>query len=266
MAHWNFAHWDSGVRYDAPEVTRHPAMRDLTRFLDNPFDDKGVSIGELFAFTSDHLGRMAANNPGGELAGRITATTAALQLVEDCYTDDETKLAIRKARKQAKDSARQAMRQDLARVAGAVIAQFGEGSPQFTECFPHGRSVFHTCRDDQLEAQLQVVVNGITAHQAELGAPLVAQITAIRTGWTTVYEASESSSSDKTATQEEKRLARENLQLMLFLNLLKLAEMFARQPEKLPLYMQQHLLENPDTGETPEEPEPEPEPPPPPEE
>jgi hypothetical protein len=30
-------------------------------------------------------------------------------------------------------------------------------------------------------------------------------------------------------------LARENLQLMLFLNLLTLAEMFPRQPEKLPL-------------------------------
>jgi hypothetical protein len=53
---------------------------------------------------------------------------------------------------------------------------------------------------------------------------------------------------------------RENLQLMLFLNLLKIAEMFPRQPEKLSLYMMQHLLENPSS---PDEPEPEPEPPPP---
>jgi hypothetical protein len=30
---------------------------------------------------------------------------------------------------------------------------------------------------------------------------------------------------------------------MLFLNLLKLAEMFARQPERLALYMKQSLLE-----------------------
>lgn len=47
---------------------------------------------------------------------------------------------------------------------------------------------------------------------------------------------------------------------MLFLNLLKLAEMFPRQPEKLTLYMMQHLLENPSS---PEEPEPPPAPPPP---
>ena len=44
---------------------------------------------------------------------------------------------------------------------------------------------------------------------------------------------------------------------MLFLNLLKLAEMFPRQPEKLSLYMQQHLLENPTS---PAEPEPRPAP------
>lgn len=46
---------------------------------------------------------------------------------------------------------------------------------------------------------------------------------------------------------------------MLFLNLLKLAEMFPRQPENLALYMQQSLLEVP-----PEEEEEEPEPPQPP--
>ena len=44
----------------------------------------------------------------------------------------------------------------------------------------------------------------------------------------------------------------------LFLNLIKLMEMFPRQPEKLSLYMQQHLLENPSS---PDEPEPPPAPP-----
>ncbi len=41
---------------------------------------------------------------------------------------------------------------------------------------------------------------------------------------------------------------------MLFLNLLKLSEMFARQPEKLSLYMQQHLLEIPGSGDDEESP------------
>ena len=45
---------------------------------------------------------------------------------------------------------------------------------------------------------------------------------------------------------------------MLFLNLLKIAEMYSRQPEKRSLYMMQHLLENPSS---PDESEPDPEPP-----
>ncbi|MBL9184161.1 MAG: hypothetical protein JNN17_18600 [Verrucomicrobiaceae bacterium] len=43
---------------------------------------------------------------------------------------------------------------------------------------------------------------------------------------------------------------------MLFLCLLKLAAMFPRQPEKLNLYMQQHLLENPSLPEEPPPPAP----------
>ncbi len=45
---------------------------------------------------------------------------------------------------------------------------------------------------------------------------------------------------------------------MLFLNLLKLAEMFARQPEKLNLYMQQRLLEETSAPDEEEEPAPPP--------
>jgi hypothetical protein len=82
------------------------------------------------------------------------------------------------------------------------------------------------------------------------------QATNLKNNWATIYAASEASTGGKTTTQEGKNLARENLQLMLFLCLLKLAEMFPRQPEKLALYMQQHLLENPSSPEEPEPPVP----------
>jgi len=59
----------------------------------------------------------------------------------------------------------------------------------------------------------------------------------------------------ETPLSSGKRLARENLQLMLYLNLCKLMEMFPRQPEKLSLYMNQSLLEVP-TSEDEEEPAP----------
>lgn len=256
MARYGFAFFDSGVRFDSPDANPDSTMIDLHRFLNVPFDDRQISLAELLAFSTDHLQRMIANNTSGELTARITATSSALGLVEDCATDDLTKLALRKARKKAKDDFRAALPANVAKIVAAVEARYGVDSVEVIECVPQGRSVFNSCRDDQVAMHLQTLVNGLTAHVADLGAPLVAQGQALLDGWMIVYNASEASTGAKTTTQEGKQLARENLQLMLFLNLIKLAEMFPRQPEKLDLYMQQSLLMNPQPQE--EEPPPTP--------
>lgn len=256
MARYGFAFFDSGVRFDAPDAHPSASMIDLHRFLKNPFDSKEVSLAELIAFSTDHLQRMIANNPGGALTSRITATSSALDLVEDCATDDQTKLGLRKARKMAKGAFRADLAPQVAQIVAAVEAKYGVGAAEVVECVPQGRSVFSACRDDQLTIHLETLVAGLTAHVADLGAPLVATAQALLDAWDVVYSASETSTGAKTTTEEEKQLARENLQLMLFLNLLKLAEMFARQPDQLDLYMQQSLLENPQEAE--EEPPPPP--------
>ena len=230
-------------------------MKNLSRFLENPFDSAAVGIAKVIAFSTDNLQRMISNNSSGELSARITATTSALELVTDCVTDDQTRLGIRKARKMAKDSYRESLPEGVAKIVAAVTAEYGPGSPEVTECCPQGRTIFSSCQDDEVTGHLDTLINGVTAHQATLGAPLVAKATALKTAWVTIYAASESSTGAKTTTEEGKQLARENLQLMLYLNLCKLMEMFPRQPEKLTLYMQQSLLEVP-TSEEEEEPEP----------
>ena len=243
MARYGFAFFDSGVRFDAPDA--HPTnMRDLHRFLDNPFDDPGISLAELLAFSTDHLQRMISNNAGGDLSARITATASALGLVSDCATDDQTKLGLRKARKMAKDAFRKALPAEVATIVAAAVAKYGPDAAEVVECCPQGRAVFSSCTGDQVKNHLETLVNAVTAHQAALGAPLVASAQAILTSWLTVFAASESAGGAKTTTEEGKRMARENLHLMLFLNLLALAAKFARQPDKLDLYMQQSLLED----------------------
>lgn len=243
MARYGAAFFDSGVRYDSPDA-HSTSMRTLSRFLDVPFDDPAISLAELFSFSSDHLQRMIANDSGAALAARITATTSALALVQELWSDDQTQLGLRKARKMAKDAFRDALPAKVAKVVAAVVAHYGDDAPEVTECCPQGRTVFSRATDDQVAGHLQTLIDGVTAHAADLGAPLVAQAGAILTGWNAVYGASETATGAKTATMTEKNAARENLQLMLFLNLLKLAEMWPRQPEKLALYMQQSLLED----------------------
>lgn len=243
MARYGFAFFDSGARLDSPDA--HPTtMRVLTTFLENHFDDPNVKFTRLLSFTTDHLQKMIAQNPANELDGRITATTNALTLVGQNATDDETKLGLRKARKKAKDDFRAALPARVAKLAGAVTGKFGADSEQMTECFPQGRTIFSTSTDDALGGHILALKTAMTAYSAQLGAEVMADVGSLATGWDVVYTKSEESTANKTASQQSMRLARENLQLMLFLNLLKLAEMFARQPEKLVLYMQQSLLES----------------------
>src|SRR5436309_1280434 len=106
MARYGFCFYDSGVRYDEPAIVEPTHMRDLHRFLENPFDDPGISIAELFAFSTDHLQRMVANNPTGDFTARITATTSSLGLCEACFSDDLTSGGLRKASKMVKDTFR----------------------------------------------------------------------------------------------------------------------------------------------------------------
>lgn len=239
---YGFAFFNSGVRWGTPDA--HPTnMRDLSKFLENPFDDPTIGYGKLLAFSTDHLQAMIAHNPSNELDGRITATTSALTLVGQSATDDETKLGLRKARKQAKDAFRTALPARVAKLAAAVTAKYGEDSEQWTECFPQGRTIFSTSTDDALGMHIGQFKDAMSEYAAPLGADVMADVTAVQTGWTTVYTKSEESTANKSASQADRKSARENLQLMLYLNLVKLMEMFPRQPEKLALYMKQSLLE-----------------------
>jgi hypothetical protein len=217
-------------------------MRDLHTYLTDPFDDPHISTDELVAFATDHLARLIANNPAAVFADRITATTTALSNVAGAATDDKTKLALRKSKKQAKNAFRKALPAAIGKIYGTVQAKFGDSGAEMTECFPSGRTVFSNCTDGDLAHELQTLINGVTDYLAELGAPVLADATALLANWNAVYQTSATSTGNKATTQQAKSDARQALQLELFKNLLTLALNFPRQPEQLDVYMQQSLL------------------------
>jgi hypothetical protein len=254
------ATFDSGIVYDepvaAPFLKPKPThMRDLHIYLTNPFDDPHISFADLVAFTSDHLQRAAAS-PVAALAARTAPTFAALTAVQAAFADDETKLGQRKASKQNKNLFRNTLAAAVGKIAIAVQAQFGEGSATFAECFPHGRTIFGSCSDDTLAAELQTLLNGVTKYSPPLAASVVTETTALKTSWNAVYAPSEASTGAKTGTVAAKNSARAALQLELFKNLLALAAAFPRQPEQLDLYMQASLLSPHTPGSQPPPPPP----------
>ena len=176
MANYDEAHYDSGAFYDEPNLNPSTTMINLSRFLEAPFDDEGISLDELISFSTDHLQRMISNNPGALFNARITATNTALGVVESCTTSDQTKLGLRKSAKLSKNLFRDALPNNIARLHAAVVYKYGPDAPQLLECFQQGRAVFGSCTDDHVENHLQTLLNGSTAHQADLGAPVVAEL------------------------------------------------------------------------------------------
>jgi len=253
---------DSGLFMDEPVLPvkiKATHMRDLHIWLTNPFDDAKISMAELLSFTSDHLQRVTAN-PLPALTARLGPTQTALAGVSSAFTDDETQLGVRKAQKGGKNAYRAALPAGVGKIAVMVEAQFGEKSAQFVKCFPHGRSIFSTCTDDEVENNLDILINAVTSLTPPLAAGALTEATALQTGWTAVFKPSEEAGGAKTNTIAAKNAARGALQLELFRNLLVLAETFPRSPDSLDLYMQPSLLQ-PHT-QTPATPAPSPTPPP----
>jgi hypothetical protein len=195
-------------------------MMDLHRLATNPFVQPRLSLNRLVAFSHDHLARLTANNPGGLFAARIAATEAALAQVAGSAAADETKLALRKARKQAKRQFRAALPGGIGKIYGALLAQFGAKSVELKECFPAGRNVFLKCRDAVLAEELAALGNGLADFQKQLGATPAAQAAALLAGWQAVFDPSETATGNKVAAMMDKRAARAALQLELFKNLL----------------------------------------------
>lgn len=225
-----------------PSLIKPTIMRDIHVWFTNPFDDPHISMAELLAFSSDHLQRMQAN-PLPPLAARVTATNIALGNVSAAFTGDDSTLALRKARKQAKNDYRAALPAKVGKIAVGVENIFGEKSVQFVQCFPHGRSIFSSTTDDEMANHLQTLINGVTALTPPLDLQVQLDAQALLPDWTAVFQPSESATGAKTNTMAGKKAARMALQLELFKNLLTLALSFPRQPDQLDLYMQTSLLE-----------------------
>ncbi len=220
-------------------------MRALSRFLLNPFDDPSISLERLEAFGTDHHQRLIANNRDGVFDERIAATGAALAALDGGVTAHLTQLGVRKSRKQSKARFRRDLRARTARVEAGLTGVFGPRSPEVRRAFPHGRRIFNRCPDDLLRVHLTTMHNAVTAHAAELPAYVAELSAATLAEWSAVYSESESASGAKAATEEQRRAARAALVREFFITLAFLISLFPGQPEKLPLYMQQHLLEKP---------------------
>lgn len=262
MARWGQFYYGQ-AHYNEPEMAPpasilRTSMYDLHKPFINPFDAPSISINNLVAFTTDHLGRMTNNNTGGFLTTRIPATTTALGTVNTAFQSDLSKLGERKTSKQTKDNYRKTLVEGAGKIMVTLQQEYGKKSPMLATFFPQGLTKFNAVPDDQVTNEWNMLIAALTAHTAELGGQAATDATTLKNGWVAVYTPSETASGVKDATMGAKNAARQALQLELCKNWLTIALQFPRQPEKLDVYMQQSLLSPHNPAPTPPAPTPPP--------
>lgn len=250
------AYYDTDAHYDDPQVhydefstinhLTQGTQMDLRKYFLNRFLDEKISFTELLKYAARHLARLVATNPGGFLDARIAATSAALAPVEACVTDVAVKDGLSKAKTQIKADFRAALPEKIRKIHAAVVAAYGDPSPELTECFPEGRSIFTTCRDEQLDNKLGALVTAITPKQAQVGATAVTSATNLKTTWTSLYAAQDSAMGARSASAEQRDADKATLQRELFRNVLFIAFTYPGEVDKCDLYCPQQYLENPD--------------------
>jgi hypothetical protein len=216
-------------------------MKNLHGYFENPFSNSNISLASLRAFADDFI-ENATSKPNAIVSPLVAPTQAALDAVSAGKTADETQLGERKGANLAKNTFRATLPALIGPIALKVQGQFGENSPEFTVCFPHGRTVFSHCRDEDLENELGSLVNGVTKYQTQLGAETVTATAALQDGWSAVWSPAKSAKGVKSGTKDVKNSARAALELQLFKNLLALVQAYPDQPGMLDVYMTPGLL------------------------
>lgn len=225
----------------------------LFRFFKNPFLKKAML--RLIDYGHAQLMALTADNPGGVHATRIAAMTAAFALLDDGMEDVETKAAIQGGKVTAKNLFRTTtVPETVTRLHAAVVLNYGAESADMAECFPHGREVFRSCKDQELDDHLGQLHTALAARTATIGAPLVAQAAGLETTWATCIGQVGGATGDVGLVRAARQNAKRAFADELFLTLLHLAATYPDDEVKFAQYVPEQKL-NPPQAQPPGAPE-----------
>jgi hypothetical protein len=216
----------------------------LFRFFRNLFKKKAMV--RLIDYGSAQLMALVADNPSGLHTERIAALTAAFNLLDDGMEDVETKAAIQRGKVLAKNLFRRnTVPETVARIQAAVVVHYGANSPDMAECFPQGREVFHTCKDQVLDQHLGQLSTCIAARSATVGAPIATDAAGLVTTWGTCLGEVGSAGGDVMMMRAIRQNAKKALAEELFQTLLHLAAKYPDNDVKFNQYVPEEKLNPP---------------------
>ncbi|HEX8372191.1 MAG TPA: hypothetical protein VF585_05400 [Chthoniobacterales bacterium] len=217
-------------------------MLKLSRFFENIFSVRGISSEELRSFAEDHLGKLEAHSA---YATMLTATQAVFDPFDAALSARAEQIGSLGGDTLTKDQVLQLFRTKIRQRRGRVVDVFAEGSAEYREIFPQGLTYYTKATMETIKQRLDYAVEKFTKFQAQLGAPLLAEFTALRSSFNEARTGQVEVKGQVSQARGAVKTTRTALELQLMKNLLTLAKDFVGQPEKEAEFFDQSKLEDP---------------------
>jgi hypothetical protein len=255
---WNQFRWASRSHVLTKNTERTGKMIDLKRYFEVPFEDPAISLDEFLLFGTDHLARLKEQDTNGPDAGSftalVTATEPLLTAFNAAMSERDSATSSREGGTMSKDQALESFQLHVRRREGTIKGEFGKPSPQYEEFFPRGLSEYARATMANAEVLMDRMVTKTTKYQAQLGAPMVAEFTDLRTAFVNARTTQLGQIGGVSDARDQLKNSRAALELQMTVNLMTVAIKYLKQPEKVSLFFNQTLLEDPNRSQTPEPP------------
>ena len=110
----------------------------ISRFFENLFDDKNISVGELLNFSSDHIERIRANDPTGVFGEILGLTETAHDALESAVNALGTDTSQREGRTKDMNEVVADFKKKVSRTEGLIKFTYGLQSGAYQEFYPKG--------------------------------------------------------------------------------------------------------------------------------
>jgi len=218
-------------------------MLRISRYFENPFDDREISDDEIRDFTVDHLSRVTAAGDA-DFDEILAATDTALQNFSGKVSSESTALAIRKARTAATNALAEKIKSLWSQREGKIRDLFGKGTEKYIEFYPGGISEYSGAGVGQIETLLVRYAKAATDNLATVGQPFVTEWSGLQTQWQAVRGTQVSQKGAPSTAGDANTTARTALEKQLMVNIFTIAAKYVGEPEKASVFFNQSLLEN----------------------
>ncbi len=140
----------------------------ISRFFENLFDDRQISVGELMNFSSDHIERIRANDPTGVFGEILSQTETKHDALEAAVNALGTDTSQREGRTKDMNEVVADFKKKVSKVEGLISYTFGRQSGTYQEFYPKGITEYTHMTIEDAEILIKRFSTAVDNHASEL--------------------------------------------------------------------------------------------------